>query len=335
MWATAQVCAVLGENRKSAGYENFRRTYARAVFLLRRRHLTIAKAYFTTTGTYSFAVVTDDGLYFAVAVNYEYDANGLANRMEANNGSWADNTLTVSGESDYLFKDFVDLTQEGGVSYTLDISKINGYYKSGLDGSKNAYIALSFYDMFSGNTIMLKLYANDTEESGAQMAYVELLIRDKNNKPVYMGNTAIEDEKNYFDESIMTKNVLTFSVENNALCVELNGDYSLYLDLGDTVLTTLQLSVASTAYRGVKLICLFDESGGSRQPRSPAPPKIQAAPKRRKAALRKAAAARWRVPPYLRRVLSSLPRQSFAKRKNPINKLPRFRRAGASAETKG
>lgn len=215
--------------------------------------LTIAKAYFTTTGTYSFAVVTDDGLYFAVAVNYEYDANGLANRMEANNGSWADNTLTVSGESDYLFKDFVDLTQEGGVSYTLDISKINGYYKSGLDGSKNAYIALSFYDMFSGNTIMLKLYANDTEESGAQMAYVELLIRDKNNKPVYMGNTAIEDEKNYFDESIMTKNVLTFSVENNALCVELNGDYSMYLDLGDTVLTTLQLSVASTAdIEGVK-----------------------------------------------------------------------------------
>ena len=198
--------------------------------------LTIAKAYFTTTGTYSFAVVTDDGLYFAVAVNYEYDANGLANRMEANNGSWAADTLTVSGESDYLFKDFVDLTQEGGVSYTLDISKINGYYKSGLDGSKNAYIALSFYDMFSGNTIMLKLYANDTEESGAQMAYVELLIRDKNNKPVYMGNTAI-----------------TFSVENNALCVELNGDYSMYLDLGDTVLTTLQLSVASTAdIEGVK-----------------------------------------------------------------------------------
>lgn len=114
-------------------------------------------------------MVTDDGLYFAVAVNYEYDANGLANRMEANNGSWAADTLTVSGESDYLFKDFVDLTQEGGVSYTLDISKINGYYKSGLDGSKNAYIALSFYDMFSGNTIMLKLYANDTEESGAQM----------------------------------------------------------------------------------------------------------------------------------------------------------------------
>ena len=198
-------------------------------------------------------MVTDDGLYFAVAVNYEYDANGLANRMEANNGSWAADTLTVSGESDYLFKDFVDLTQEGGVSYTLDISKINGYYKSGLDGSKNAYIALSFYDMFSGNTIMLKLYANDTEESGAQMAYVELLIRDKNNKPVYMGNTAIEDEKNYFDESIMTKNVLTFSVENNALCVELNGDYSMYLDLGDTVLTTLQLSVASTAdIEGVK-----------------------------------------------------------------------------------
>ena len=68
-----------------------------------------------------------------------------------------------------------------------------------------------------------------------------------------MGNTAIEDEKNYFDESIMTKNVLTFSVENNALCVELTGDYSMYLDLGDTVLTTLQLSVASTAdIEGVK-----------------------------------------------------------------------------------
>lgn len=215
--------------------------------------LTIAKTYFTATGTYSFAVVTDDGLYFAVAVNYEYDANGLANRMDANNGSWADDTLTVSGESDYLFKDFVDLTREGGVAYTLDISKINGYYKSGLDGSKDAYIALSFYDMFSGNTIMLKLYANDTEESGAQMAYVELLIRDKNNKPVYVGNTAIGDETNYFDESIIAKNVLTFSVENNALCVELNGDYSIYLDLGDTVLTTLQLSVSSTAdIEGVK-----------------------------------------------------------------------------------
>ena len=38
------------------------------------------------------------------------------------------------------------------MSYTLDISKINGYYKSGLDGSKNAYIALSFYDMFSGKS---------------------------------------------------------------------------------------------------------------------------------------------------------------------------------------
>lgn len=201
---------------------------------------------FTQAGVYGFVVVTEDDLYFAMAIHYAYDANGLFNHIAAENGTYADGKLTVSGESNYSFKGLIDLTNEAGVAYTLNISKLNGYFKSGMDGSTQAYVAVSFFDMYSGNTITLKLFANDTEDSGVSLAYTELILRDKNGKPVYVNNAAIADTTNYFDDSILTENVLKFKVEGNSLVVELNEEM-MYLDLGNTVMTALQLSVSSTA----------------------------------------------------------------------------------------
>ena len=208
--------------------------------------LILNSANFTQAGVYGYAVVTEEGLYFAMAIHYDYDENGLCNNIEAENGTFADGKLTVSGESNYAFKGLIDLTKEEGVTYTLDISKLNGYFKSGMDGSVQAYIAISLYDMYSGNTITLKLFANDTADSGVSLTYTELVVRDKNGKPVYVNNAAIPDTTNYFDDSILTENVVKFTVDGNSLVVELNEEI-MYLDLGNTVMTALQLSVSSTA----------------------------------------------------------------------------------------
>lgn len=213
--------------------------------------LTVAKAYFTAEGTYSFAVVTDGGLYFAMAINRVYE-NNWANNLDVSNGTYAEETLTVKGESDYLYSELVDLTKDGGVAYTLTVQKLNGYFKNGQDGSTDAYVAIYFYDMFSGNTVTLAVYANDEESSSAQLAYVKLYIRDKDGKQVYVNNMPIADNPNFYDESVIGANVIRFSEDNGSLKVDFN-DYSIYLDLGETDLSRLQMGVCSTAdIEGVK-----------------------------------------------------------------------------------
>ena len=213
--------------------------------------LTVAKAYFAQEGTYSFAVVTDDGLYFAMAINYVFD-NDWANKLDVSNGTYSDETLAVKGESDYLYSELVDLTKEGGMRCTLDIQKLNGYFKNGQDGSADAYVAIYFYDMFSGNTVTLAVYANEEENSSAQLAYVKLYIRDKDGKQVFVNNMPIADNPNFYDESVIGANVVGFSEDQGSLKVDFN-DYSIYLDLGETDLSRLQMGVRSTAdIAGVK-----------------------------------------------------------------------------------
>lgn len=206
--------------------------------------LTIKSSYFTEIGTYSFAVVTNEGLNFAMAIYQNYE-NGWANQGETANGTFADETLTVKGEMNYLYEGIVDISEGKEVAYTLDVKTMNGYFKSGQSGSVESYISIYLYDMFSGNTITLAIYANDTEESGAQMAYVKLFIRDKDGKSVFVNNTAIADNPNFFDESIFCANVIRFAEDNNSLRVDFN-DYSIFLDIGNTVLSNLQLGVATT-----------------------------------------------------------------------------------------
>ena len=158
----------------------------------------------------------------------------------------------MKGESNYLYSELVDLTKDGGVAYTLTVQKLNGYFKNGQDGSTDAYVAIYFYDMFSGNTVTLAVYANDEESSSAQLAYVKLYIRDKDGKQVYVNNMPIADNPNFYDESVIGANVIRFSEDNGSLKVDFN-DYSIYLDLGATNLSRLQMGVCSTAdIEGVK-----------------------------------------------------------------------------------
>ena len=145
--------------------------------------------------------------------------------------------------------------EERNLSMLCDFYELtmgNGYFKNGQDGSTDAYVAIYFYDMFSGNTVTLAVYANDEESSGAQLAYVKLYIRDKDGKQVYVNNMPIADNPNFYDESVIGANVIRFSEDNGSLKVDFN-DYSIYLDLGETDLSRLQMGVCSTAdIEGVK-----------------------------------------------------------------------------------
>lgn len=207
--------------------------------------LTVRKSYMTEEKVYSFAVLTEDGLSYVIAVNYAFNADGIADRAGAGTGSMSDGVLSVEGASDYLYKDMVDLSEE--VGYTLNFTKTNGYYLAGQEGSQDAYVAISFYDIYTGNTITVKIYANDAEDSGAQLGCVVLSIRDKNGNAIFNGASTIADERNFIDESVIAENPMFFLVENGTLTLEFGQGNIFYLDIGDTVTTHLLMSVSSTA----------------------------------------------------------------------------------------
>lgn len=217
--------------------------------------LTISKSYLTEKGTYGFAVLADGELYFAMAVNQTYSADGIANLLdEKKTASVTDGVLTVEGESSYLYKDLVDLT--AGAEYTLNITNLNGLYNSGLTGSVDAYVALTFFDMYSGNTVSVKFYQNSTT-AGVQPTYIEVNLRDRNGNQVYYNNTAIADATSFFDFNVIGEHKIKLSAESGLLTVEIDGQI-IYLDLGATEMTQLQLGVTATAdIDGNKNACTF------------------------------------------------------------------------------
>ncbi len=210
--------------------------------------LTIKAAYFTENKTYSFAVVTEDGLYFALATAEDYK-DGWANKGSAETGTVKDGVLSVEGESNYLSEEFIDLTA-GAVAFKVNITNVNGYFLNGLTGTSNAHVAVYLYDLYSGNTLTVELHANDdpeTAQAGAYLGYLVLTVRDKNGNNVYVNNTAIADSTQFLDGSVIGENTLVFRVENGSVVVEL-GDMSYYFNgIGNTVLTDLRLGVSSTA----------------------------------------------------------------------------------------
>lgn len=216
--------------------------------------LTISKSYLTEKGTYGFAVLADGELYFAMAVNQTYSADGIANLLGSEDASVTDGVLTVEGESSYLYKDLVDLT--AGAEYTLNITNLNGLYNSGLTGSVDAYVALTFFDMYSGNTVSVKFYQNSTT-AGVQPTYIEVNLRDRNGNQVYYNNTAIADATSFFDFNVIGEHKIKLSAESGLLTVEIDGQV-IYLDLGATEMTQLQLGVTATAdIDGNKNACTF------------------------------------------------------------------------------
>ena len=210
--------------------------------------LTIKAAYFTENKTYSFAVVTEDGLYFALATAEDYK-DGWANKGSAETGTVKDGVLSVEGESNYLSEEFIDLTA-GAVAFKVNITNVNGYYLNGQTGSSNAHVAVYLYDIYSGNTLTVEIHANvdpETAQAGAYLGYLVLTVRDKNGNNVYVNNTTIADSTQFLDGSVIGENTLVFRVENGSVVVEL-GDMSYYFNgIGNTVLTDLRLGVSSTA----------------------------------------------------------------------------------------
>lgn len=226
--------------------------------------LTFAKDYFTEKGTYCFAVVADGTLYYAMVINQTYSADGIANLLdEKKTASVTDGVLTVEGESSYLYKELVDLTSK--TEYTLNITNLNGLYNSGLTGSVDAYVALTFYDMFSGNTVSVKFYQNSTT-AGVQPTYIEVTLRDRNGSQVYYNSTAIADQTNFFDFNVIGEHKIALTAADGVLTIEIDGQL-IYLDLGNTEMTRLQLGVVATAdIDGNKNACTFAAAAGSVEP---------------------------------------------------------------------
>ena len=210
--------------------------------------LTISKDYFTENKTYSFAVVTDDSLYFAMAIAEDYE-NGWAKKSGSGTGTYDDGLFSVKGEGNYLSKQLIDLT-EGEIGYTLTIDKLNGYYLNGQTGSSSAHIAVYLYDLYSGNTLTFEIHANvdpASAEEGAYLGYIVLTVRDKNGNSVYVNNTAIADSTNFHDGSVIGENTVGFRYENNSLVASLNGTDYYFNGIGNTVLTDLRMGVSTTA----------------------------------------------------------------------------------------
>ncbi len=210
--------------------------------------LTIDAAYFTENKTYSFAVVTEDGLYFAMAIAEDYE-DGWTKKDGAGTGTFADGKFSVKGEGNFLSEEFIDLTA-GAVAFKVNITNVNGYFLNGLTGTSNAHVAVYLYDLYSGNTLTVEIHANndpETAQAGAYLGYLVLTVRDKNGNNVYVNNTAIADSKNFHDGSVIGENTLVFRVENGSVVVELGGMPYYFNSVGNTVLTDLRLGVSSTA----------------------------------------------------------------------------------------
>lgn len=210
--------------------------------------LTISKDYFTENKTYSFAVVTDDSLYFAMAIAEDYE-NGWAQKSGSGTGAYDDGLFSVKGEGNYLSEQLIDLT-EGEIGYTLTIDKLNGYYLNGQTGSSSAHVAVYLYDLYSGNTLTFEIHANvdpASAEEGAYLGYIVLTVRDKNGNSVYVNNTAIADSTNFHDGSVIGENTVGFRYENNSLVAILNGTDYYFNGIGNTVLTDLRMGVSTTA----------------------------------------------------------------------------------------
>ena len=210
--------------------------------------LTISKDYFTENKTYSFAVVTDDSLYFAMAIAEDYE-NGWAQKSGSGTGAYDDGLFSVKGEGNYLSEQLIDLT-EGEIGYTLTIDKLNGYYLNGQTGSSSAHVAVYLYDLYSGNTLTFEIHANvdpASAEEGAYLGYIVLTVRDKNGNSVYVNNTAIADSTNFHDGSVIGENTVGFRYENNSLVASLNGTDYYFNGIGNTVLTDLRMGVSTTA----------------------------------------------------------------------------------------
>lgn len=210
--------------------------------------LTISKDYFTENKTYSFAVVTDDSLYFAMAIAEDYE-NGWAQKSGSGTGAYDDGLFSVKGEGNYLSEQLIDLTA-GEIGYTLTIDKLNGYYLNGQTGSSSAHVAVYLYDLYSGNTLTFEIHANvdpASAEEGAYLGYIVLTVRDKNGNSVYVNNTAIADSTNFHDGSVIGENTVGFRYENNSLVAILNGTDYYFNGIGNTVLTDLRMGVSTTA----------------------------------------------------------------------------------------
>ena len=210
--------------------------------------LTISKDYFTENKTYSFAVVTDDSLYFAMAIAEDYE-NGWAQKSGSGTGTNKDGLFSVKGEGNYLSEQLIDLTA-GEIGYTLTIDKLNGYYLNGQTGSSSAHVAVYLYDLYSGNTLTFEIHANvdpASAEEGAYLGYIVLTVRDKNGNNVYVNNTAIADSTNFHDGSVIGENTVGFRYENNSLVASLNGTDYYFNGIGNTVLTDLRMGVSTTA----------------------------------------------------------------------------------------
>ena len=210
--------------------------------------LTISKDYFTENKTYSFAVVTDDSLYFAMAIAEDYE-NGWAQKSGSGTGTNKDGLFSVKGEGNYLSEQLIDLTA-GEIGYTLTIDKLNGYYLNGQTGSSSAHVAVYLYDLYSGNTLTFEIHANvdpASAEEGAYLGYIVLTVRDKNGNSVYVNNTAIADSTNFHDGSVIGENTVGFRYENNSLVAILNGTDYYFNGIGNTVLTDLRMGVSTTA----------------------------------------------------------------------------------------
>lgn len=210
--------------------------------------LTISKDYFTENKTYSFAVVTDDSLYFAMAIAEDYE-NGWAQKSGSGTGTNKDGLFSVKGEGNYLSEQLIDLTA-GEIGYTLTIDKLNGYYLNGQTGSSSAHVAVYLYDLYSGNTLTFEIHANvdpASAEEGAYLGYIVLTVRDKNGNSVYVNNTAIADSTNFHDGSVIGENTVGFRYENNSLVASLNGTDYYFNGIGNTVLTDLRMGVSTTA----------------------------------------------------------------------------------------
>lgn len=210
--------------------------------------LTIDAAYFTENKTYSFAVVTEDGLYFAMAIAEDYE-DGWTKKDGAGTGTFADGKFSVKGEGNFLSEEFIDLTAEE-VAYTLTIDTLNGYFLNGQTGSSNANVSIYFYDLYTGNTLIIEIHANvdpATATEGAYLGYIVLAVRDKAGNPVYVNNTAVADATSFYDGSVIGENTVSIRYENNSLIVALNGVDNYFNGIGDTVLTDLRMGVSTTA----------------------------------------------------------------------------------------
>ena len=236
--------------------------------------LTISKDYFTENKTYSFAVVTDDSLYFAMAIAEDYE-NGWAQKSGSGTGTNKDGLFSVKGEGNYLSEQLIDLTA-GEIGYTLTIDKLNGYYLNGQTGSSSAHVAVYLYDLYSGNTLTFEIHANvdpASAEEGAYLGYIVLTVRDKNGNNVYVNNTAIADSTNFHDGSVIGENTVGFRYENNSLVAILNGTDYYFNGIGNTVLTDLRMGVSTTAdVNGEQNAFSIKEKAAGEDPVNPSEP---------------------------------------------------------------